>query len=176
MQSPSQPPEDAAPVDACPYRRPFPPAFRGCVAYSPKPVRVASDPSRPPQTIWTCAHLTSGPEEHLESRGYYPRCALGDQARREEWARARQRIQRPQPPDHPESAPERWQGGGQQLLSELHLNVDLATVLRIGTQAALGRAARMQAEARARLTRVSTPGPGSGFQPQPFGKNPSSPG
>lgn len=168
MQSRRQPPTDETPGDACPYQRPFSNSFHQCVAYVPVAVQVASGPAGPARTIWTCGHLTSGPNVPLEGSGYYPRCALGDYAARERWAWSRRAGRSAQPPDRSEFRAEPPQVAGPCSLYEVQLRVDLAAVLERRMRSALSRAARVQAEARARLTGEGLPGTGK----VPYGKPP----
>lgn len=73
------------PVDACPYRRPFPADFHDCPAYHPSwftPLTTGYDPLSP---VWTCSNLVPSPSPAVAAR-FYGRCRIGDEAARVAWA------------------------------------------------------------------------------------------
>jgi hypothetical protein len=66
-----------APIDGCPYRRPFSEFFADCPGYEPEiyvPINMRGTELAP---IWTCQNLTVG-ELDGQKGHLYPRCAIGD--------------------------------------------------------------------------------------------------
>jgi hypothetical protein len=72
------------PVDACPYRRPFPADFHDCPAYHPAyfiPLTTGYESMDP---VWTCSNLAPGTIPQAAT-SFYARCRIGDAAARAEW-------------------------------------------------------------------------------------------
>lgn len=64
----------SAPLDVCPFPRPFRPDFTDCNVFDPMPMRQTDASGTPLGAQWTCRHLEAGT---FSPGRHYPRCGLG---------------------------------------------------------------------------------------------------
>jgi hypothetical protein len=66
-----------APIDSCPYRRPFAEIFADCPGYEPEIFASTNMRGLPLAPVWTCQNLSVG-EVDGQKGHLYPRCVIGD--------------------------------------------------------------------------------------------------
>jgi hypothetical protein len=73
------------PIDACPFKRPFPESFSECPPYEAQAFEALTLDNVPLTPVWTCRHLAIGISDAGGTEHRYGRCVLGSATARLQW-------------------------------------------------------------------------------------------